>query len=73
MINITCHIVEQEANTLTLTLFVYRVDYFIEGVRVGSIESPDLGVCLTEIKKHMLMDMGHTKGKMFTTGPDKRP
>jgi hypothetical protein len=47
--------------------FLYRVEYYLEGIRVSSIESMDLTVCLREIELKMKMDMGHVRGKVFTT------
>jgi hypothetical protein len=65
MVTITCH--QEPTDSVEQKLFVYKVEYHLEGVRVSSIECDSLTVCLHEIENKMKMDMAHLKGKVFTS------
>lgn len=73
MITVSCRAINNGIETLTTALpsMVYRVEYYLEGVRVSSIESSDITICLREVEQKMRMDMGHLKGKVFTTRTGK--
>lgn len=64
MITVHCHAVSLTVGSLA---FMYRVEYYLEGTRVSTIESSDLKACLDEVERKMKMDMAHVKGKVFTT------
>jgi hypothetical protein len=65
MLTITCETIASESELPPHV--IYRIEYYLESVRVSGLLSSDLTVCLKEIEHKMRMDMGHMKGKIFTT------
>lgn len=45
------------------TDILFRVEYYLEGTRVSSIECRDTSIVLKEVLNKMMMDLRHLEGK----------